>query len=238
MHVHLQGNGSDGGRLVAPGIVGVEAPFFRAFGFQHQFLGQQVSNTLNKRAFHLANVYGRIQAPAHVIDNVRAQYFYFAGEHIHFNHRTCARIGESDERIHSTADAPGVSNGHARNLRLVFYRLESHRRNRRGPALERRREAANQVHAICEGELHQVLPDESRPPIGGDRSCPSFLPIVPEINASLLTPLVAIFFEQIVGKIHETRAQWQNSLQLPNASEVPPDNEIIPPPPPTRHPRP
>src|SRR5947208_4963592 len=39
---------------------------------------------------------------------------------------------------------------------------------------------------------------------------------------------------EIGAGVHETRAQWQNSLQLPNASEVPPDNEIIPPPPPTR----
>src|SRR5262245_31347293 len=29
--------------------------------------------------------------------------------------------------------------------------------------------------------------------------------------------------------LHETRAQSQNSLQLPNASEVAPENEIVPP---------
>src|SRR5262249_36896302 len=40
-------------------------------------------------------------------------------------------------------------------------------------------------------------------------------------------------FEAGAG-LHETRAQWQNSFQLPNASEVAPDNEIISPPPPTR----
>ena len=39
---------------------------------------------------------------------------------------------------------------------------------------------------------------------------------------------------EIGAGVHETRAQWQNSLQLPNASEVPPDNEIIPLPPLTR----
>jgi hypothetical protein len=34
--------------------------------------------------------------------------------------------------------------------------------------------------------------------------------------------------------LHETRARWQNALQLPNASEVAPENKIVPPPPPTR----
>src|SRR5437773_6569740 len=33
---------------------------------------------------------------------------------------------------------------------------------------------------------------------------------------------------------HETRAQSQNALQLPNPNEVAPKNEIVPPPPPTR----
>src|SRR5438876_4032590 len=45
--------------------------------------------------------------------------------------------------------------------------------------------------------------------------------------------LTASPFEVGAG-LHETRALWQNSLQLPNASEVAPENEIVPPPPPTR----
>src|SRR5215831_9749913 len=45
--------------------------------------------------------------------------------------------------------------------------------------------------------------------------------------------LTASPFEVGAG-LHKTRAQWQNSLQLPNASEVAPENEIVPPPPLTR----
>ena len=45
--------------------------------------------------------------------------------------------------------------------------------------------------------------------------------------------LTASPFEVGAG-LHETRALWQNSLQLPNASEVAPENEIVPPSPPTR----
>src|SRR4030095_255456 len=39
---------------------------------------------------------------------------------------------------------------------------------------------------------------------------------------------------QVGAGLHETRVRWQNSFQLPNASKVAPDNEIIPLPPPTR----
>ena len=46
-------------------------------------------------------------------------------------------------------------------------------------------------------------------------------------------PLTASAFEVGAGR-HETRAQWQNALQLPNASEVRPAIEIVRPPPPTR----
>jgi hypothetical protein len=45
--------------------------------------------------------------------------------------------------------------------------------------------------------------------------------------------LTASPFEVGAG-LHETRAQWQNSLELPNASEVAPEKEIVSPPPPTR----
>src|SRR5262249_3421935 len=45
--------------------------------------------------------------------------------------------------------------------------------------------------------------------------------------------VTASSFEAGAG-LHETRAQWQNSFQLPNASEVAPDNQIISPPLPTR----
>ena len=45
--------------------------------------------------------------------------------------------------------------------------------------------------------------------------------------------LTASPFEVGAG-LHETRAHWQNALQLPNASEVAPEKEIVPPPPPTR----
>jgi hypothetical protein len=40
-------------------------------------------------------------------------------------------------------------------------------------------------------------------------------------------------FEMGAGT-HETRAQWQNFLQLPNANEVTPENKILLPPRPTR----
>ena len=47
-------------------------------------------------------------------------------------------------------------------------------------------------------------------------------------------PLIASPFEVGTG-LHETRAQWQNSLGLPNAREVAPNEAVVlPPPPPTR----
>jgi hypothetical protein len=53
-------------------------------------------------------------------------------------------------------------------------------------------------------------------------------------NLSGQTPaLTASPFEAGAG-LHETRAQWQNSLELPNASEGAAENEIVAPPPPTR----
>src|SRR6516162_8749003 len=45
--------------------------------------------------------------------------------------------------------------------------------------------------------------------------------------------LAASPFEVGAG-LHETRARWQNSLQLPNANKVAPEKEIVPFPPPTR----
>src|SRR5262245_18195092 len=39
---------------------------------------------------------------------------------------------------------------------------------------------------------------------------------------------------EVGAGLHETRAQWQDSLRLPNGSEVAPENKIVPPPPPTR----
>src|SRR5437762_8633946 len=46
-------------------------------------------------------------------------------------------------------------------------------------------------------------------------------------------PLIASPFEVGAG-LHETRAQWQNSLGLPNAREVAPNERVVLPPPPTR----
>jgi hypothetical protein len=46
-------------------------------------------------------------------------------------------------------------------------------------------------------------------------------------------PLIASPFEAGAG-LHETRAQWQNSLGLPNTREVAPNEAVVLPPPPTR----
>jgi hypothetical protein len=45
--------------------------------------------------------------------------------------------------------------------------------------------------------------------------------------------LTAPPFEVGAG-LHETRAQWQNALQLRNPNEVAPENGLVPPPAPTR----
>src|SRR5437764_13226084 len=62
MNVHLQRNRGHCWRLIAPGIVGIEASLLWPFRFKYELFRQQIADALHKSAFHLANINLRIQA--------------------------------------------------------------------------------------------------------------------------------------------------------------------------------
>ena len=71
----------------------------------HQFFAGEPAHALHKTALNLADINGRIQRRAHVMQNVGAQQAVFAGQRIH-QHFTAGRaVGEVIERFAASGGA-------------------------------------------------------------------------------------------------------------------------------------